>query len=646
MMVGGRRFVGLASIPNLKVRTRRWAESSGRLRLVLLLRQTAPGWAVALWTYVVALSVLPILVLAAMGQVVGRIPAAARSGLGSPAGHALLVALVVSVAAYAANLVLGPVETMLSSVIKVRLTYAMQERLVTAVSAPSETTHLEDSEVLNELELANGKLTSYYPADAAMSLAVVTGTRLSGLFACAVLGTYRWWLGLEMLALWLFVRRPLRRVVAEQAQAFGRTAGLMRRARYLQQLAVKPPVAKESRVFGFGEWLRNEFRHQWTIGMEASWRMIRRYNIGVTKLSSLVLAGYALAISVLAFGAYRHEITLTALSTLLPMLAASAAVGDISWTDVALEWQLIALPNLERLEARLQDTVSVSRSDGGGVKHPRPSGSTFDLAPREKISFEHVAFQYPGSNAPVFTDLCLELVSGQSTAIVGYNGAGKTTLVKLLARLHEPSGGLIRVDDWELNEADASAWQRKVAVVFQDFVHYPFSLAENIGVGAVEQLGHAGAQNDAVAEAARRAGLSDVVQSLPLQWETKLSAQYAGGVDLSGGQWQRVALARALMAASHGARILVLDEPTAWLDARGEAEFFANFIEITAGLTTLVISHRFSTVRRADRICVIDDGAVVETGTHDELIKLGGRYAEMFAAQSERFASPLGKTET
>ena len=243
---------------------------------------------------------LPVAVLAAMGQVVGRVPAAARSGLGSPHGHALIAARAVSIAIYAVTLVLGPVQGAISSAVKVRLTYAMQDRLIAAVSGPTGIGHLEDPGALDELELAHGHLTAYYPADAPTTLAVVVGNRLSGLLACGVLGVYRWWLGAGMLVLWLLVRKPLKKVVAEQAAAFGRTAGLMRRARYLQQLAVKPGGAKEARVFGFGDWLIERYREQWALGMAAAWRMLRRYNVGVTRLGVVVLAGYVGAVSVVA----------------------------------------------------------------------------------------------------------------------------------------------------------------------------------------------------------------------------------------------------------------------------------------------------------------------------------------------------------
>jgi len=210
--------------------------------------------------------------------------------------------------------------------------------------------------------------------------------------------------------------------------------------------------------------------------------------------------------------------------------------------------------------------------------------------------------------------------------------------VKLLARLHDPAAGRILADGTDLARLQPDAWQRQVAVVFQDFAHYPLTLRENIGWGAPGHLDDA----EGIEASARRAGALGILAGLDAGWDTVLSRAYDRGTDLSGGQWQRIALARALFAVRHGATILVLDEPTAWLDARGEADFFDRFIEITEGTTTLIISHRFSTVRRAHHICVLDGGRVAETGTHDELLAAGNRYAELFRLQAARYAEPAG----
>jgi ATP-binding cassette subfamily B protein len=229
--------------------------------------------------------------------------------------------------------------------------------------------------------------------------------------------------------------------------------------------------------------------------------------------------------------------------------------------------------------------------------------------------------------------LDLFIPAGKSLALVGVNGAGKTTLIKLLCKFYAPQYGRITADGIDLLALDIHAWQRRVAAIFQDFVRYQLPVKDNVGFGAIEQSN----DRERLRDAARKAGILSVIEGLPLGWDTVLSRQFQGGAELSGGQWQRIALARALFAVHAGAKVLILDEPTASLDVRAEAELFDRFLEITQDLTTILVSHRFSTVRRADLICVLDGGQVAELGTHDELVACDGQYAEMFALQASRF---------
>jgi ATP-binding cassette, subfamily B, bacterial len=592
-----------------------------RLRVLRGFASTAPGLFAAAVVFMVAEALLPNLVLIALGRTVGGIPAAVTDGLGSPAGHRMLTRLGVAGGLYAVSLVRGPVEDALGAVVRARMTAVSQRRLIEAVSAPAGIAHLEDPAVLDRLAGAQGELTGQAPADAAMALLSRAGDRLSGVLACAVLAGFRWWLGLGVLAVWLVVNRPLRALVRSRVGTYRRATETLRRSWYFAGLARRPHAAKEIRVFGLGDWLVGRHRALNAEAMSPSWEEARRLNRRIALLGVLVLAAYGAGAATLGRAAYHHTITLGALVVLLTMLPASTQAGSITAADFALEGMLAAVPDLDAL------TRDLSADD-----EPESSVPVAGL-PRERVVFSSVAFRYPGAEDDVLSGLDLTLAAGTSTAVVGVNGAGKTTLVTLLARLRDPTGGAVLVDGTPLTDLPARAWQRQVAVVYQDFTRFPLTARENV---ALDLLGEP-VDAEALARVARRAGAASLVEGLPGGWETVLSAQYEGGQDLSGGQWQRVALARALYAVERGARILVLDEPTAQLDVRAEARFYDRFLDLTKGVTSVVISHRFSTVRRADTIAVLDGGQVTETGTHDELLRANGTYAEMFRLQVARF---------
>jgi ATP-binding cassette subfamily B protein len=601
--------------------------SSPRLRVLRLLRETSPLLTLEMGLFILADGFLPIVSLVALGRAVGRIPAAVTHGLGSGSGHSLLAALAVGTVAYALSLLRSPVEDLLSAHASAVMATGMQRRLAQAVCGPAGIEHLEDSTVLDQLASASGELSTSRPADAPMALASAFGDRLSGFIACAVLASFRWYIGLLFFLGWSLLRPPLRRLLAERATLVRRATPELRHSWYYLGCSYRPAFAKEMRVFGLGSWILDRHRAKWLAGMEPSWRQMRRFSDRAVLFGIGVAAMYVAGAGILATTAWHHDIGLGTIAVMLPMLPSTMQVGGVSAADVTLEAMLASVPDLDELVSRLTEVTAGTGGDSATGK------------PARSIRFESVGYRYPGGGPPVYEDLNLDLTAGQSLALVGANGAGKTTLVTLLARLREPASGRITVDGTDLRDLDARSWQRQVAVVNQDFGRYPLSARENVAfrdLGA-DGLG-AGFDEAALERAADQAGAIDFVRALPHGWDTICAPGYRGGTDLSGGQWQRIALARALYAVARGARVLILDEPTAQLDIRAEAAFYDRFLELTSGLTTVVISHRFATVRRADRIAVLDQGRITELGSHDDLIAADGSYAAMFTMQAARFA--------
>jgi ATP-binding cassette, subfamily B, bacterial len=571
--------------------------------------------------WVVCSAVVPALVVVTLGIVVGAVPGAVEHGLDSSFGRRLIVALVVAAIVYGISLVLDPIGAAVGTAAKARITTDLQSRLIAAVCSPTGVGHLEDPAVLDRLARAEGSLTGYFPGDAPVTWAGILASRISGVLGCVAVALFQWWLGLGLLVMWLLVRRLVLTAIVRQATDLRGQTPAMRRAWYLIGVGSKVRDAKEVRVFGLADFLadryQTEYREALRQGMSGLVDLHRRAVAGFI----IVFAGYTIALSRLAYEAHAGAISLQSLAIVLPMLAVTASAGNISFDDITLTWTLAGLPDVDRLESQL------------GARAELTGACPVVAMPRRCIRFEAIGFRYPTGGAAVLDGLDLELTAGMSTAIVGVNGAGKSTLVSLLSRLRDPSQGRITVDGVDVRELDPAAWQRTVAIMPQDPARYPFTAYDNIAFGAIEYRD----DREGVEQAARAAGFAEIVTSLPHGWQTVLSRELPGGMDLSGGQWQRLALARALFATRHGARVLVLDEPTAALDIRGEARFYQQFFQITQGLTTVVISHRFATVRRAQIICVLDGGRITERGSHEELLALNGTYARMYRVQAQRF---------
>ena len=438
---------------------------------------------------------------------------------------------------------------------------------------------------------------------------------LSAGIAAALLARFSPLLALGLLAVSLVIRAIVRRQwmgIIDKLDAD--TAG-QRKEYYVSEQAVIG-AAKDVRLFGLSEWFAGRFRAAAMRTYAPVYRELlavlpRQWLIGLLTVGSAVAALAVPAAAVLGGRLDPAELITFVLAAWGVM-----AVGSMGQEAYDIEYGLRGVVAADELTKRY-----------GPRQQPRPIAVDETTAP-PVIRFEDVVFRYPGSDRPVLDGLTITLRPGETVAVVGENGAGKTTFVKLLGGLYRPDAGRITVDGVDLTALDLAAWRRRLAVLFQDFVRYPADLRDNVTFAAPERTDDA-----AVRDALALAGGGD----LPVDLDTSLWSEGAEGTDLSGGQWQRVALARALFATSAGRQVLVLDEPTAHLDIRAEAEFHERVVSRVHHTTTVLISHRLSTVRPAGRIILLRDGRVAEDGTHEELLALGGDYARFFTVQAETF---------
>ena len=566
--------------------------------------------AVAWWAVLLLRGLLAAGLAVAVGALVGAVQH----------GQSLAGPLAVVGAVFVLLQVLAPIHQALSANLGNRISALLNDRLTTACVRPPGLGHLEDPKLTGDLTVARDfdlGMTGppmYINMDFIASGLVMTAT---GLSSAAILFAFAWWAPIVLAGAWLATHWLLRESAVWHDRNTDEVREAQRHADYAYRLAVDPPAAKELRLFGLPDWVMERFVSRRTRLHELQYKATRlREKPLVWSLLIVVLANVAVFWALAAAAAEgRLDLTRLVVFTQVAMGTSAIAFGGLSW---ALDGAAAPVAAVLRLEP-----VMGAR---GALTAPTAPPLAATGLPAREIRFRDVTFAYPGAAHPVLEGFDLTIPAGSSLAIVGQNGAGKTTLAKLLCRLYDPQGGAIEVDGLDLRALDVDAWRARLAAVFQDFIRFELPLRDNVAPG--------GAPDDVV-----RAALAEAGAGALATLDTPLARGFEGGTDLSGGQWQRVALARALCAVRLGAGLVLLDEPTAQLDVRGEAEIFERLLAATRRATTILISHRFSTVRQADRICVLEKGRVIELGTHDALMAQGGRYRTMFELQAKRFGA-------
>jgi ABC-type multidrug transport system fused ATPase/permease subunit len=571
-----------------------------------VLRQANRPLALAWWSVLVLRGLLPALFAIAMGVVVGAVERS--SSLATPLALVGIVFVLLQV--------LSPLHQAIGANLGSQTAAWLYDELTTACVRPPGMGHLEDPRLTTDLTMARDFDLGISGPPLSISMGFIASGLVEfvgGLAATLVLAAYTWWAPLLLAGAWFGTHWLLRESAVWRDRNTAEVRGAQRQADYAYRLAVDAPAAKELRLFGLAGWTVERFTSGRRRLLDLQWQATRLRERPVLWSLLLVLCANVLLFWMMAEDAAAGRLALPQLVTF-----ASAALGASTIAFGGLSWALDGAAAPVGAVLRLQPAMS----SAGALVQGRGAATGM---PRREIRFCNVRFAYPTASEPVLDGFDLTIPAGSSLAIVGQNGAGKTTLAKLLCRLYDPQEGSIEVDGVDLRELDLDAWRARLAAVFQDFTRFELPLRDNV-------VPQSGAPDEVIQAVLTEAGSAHLASL-----DTVLSRGYEGGTDLSGGQWQRIALARALCAVKLGASVVLLDEPTAQLDVRGEAEIFERLLAATRHATTVLISHRFSTVRHANRICVLEHRRVAELGTHDELMGARGRYRTMFDLQASRF---------
>jgi ATP-binding cassette, subfamily B, bacterial len=586
-------------------------------RVLVLIWKTNPWYVTWLLVFTSLGGLIPSLQIQVTSQLIQNAAEAIQEGRPTQLVHLAIFFGFLQGGLMAISSLLGIGQQQLQSLLQTKLanTIAIQ---IMEKAIELDVQYFEDDEFYDKLQRANRE-SSYRPYQIFWQMVTIGSQCVTLISVVVVLLYWNWWLGLLILiaplpsvAAQIFYGQQSYKIERERTQQY-------RRLSYFQFLTTNSHSVKEIRLFRLGDHFLGRYKQLYNDFYKVDSDLVKRE----TRAS----VPFTILTNVVSAGAQIYAISITIAGGHIGFLAGyMQAIAVVQHTVEALLWGVSQLYQNNLFVNNLFEFLDVAPYKIANGKRPVPERL------ESGIGFRGVSFRYPGTTDMVLQDLNLFLKAGECVALVGHNGAGKTTLVKLLTRLYEPTAGQILLDGVPLEEYDTQDVRRHISVIFQDFVHYEMAVRENVGFGYVEELDN----DDRIRLATAQSGAASIIEELPKKYDTTLGRMFEKGHELSIGQWQKMALARAFM---RRAPVVVLDEPTSSIDAESEAEIFGRLQQIAAGATTLLIAHRFSTVRMADRIIVIKQGKIIEDGTHEALLASDGTYAHLFRLQAAGYVS-------
>jgi ATP-binding cassette, subfamily B, bacterial len=591
---------------HMRVITTTWS------RVLLLIWKTNPWYVTWLLVFTFLGGLIPSLQIQVTSQIVQNAAEAIQQGSPTQLVHLAIFFGILQGGLMLLSSLLGIGQQQIQSLLQTKLanTIAIQ---IMEKAIQLDVQHFEDDEFYDKLQRANRE-SSYRPYQIFWQMVTIGSQCVTLISVVIVLLSWNWWLGLLILLAPLpsvfsqiFYGHQSYKIERERSQQY-------RRLSYFQYLTTNSHSVKEIRLFRLGDLFLGRYKQLYNDFYKVDSDLVKRETRAIVPFSLLT--------NIVSAAAQIYAISFTIATGHIGLLAGyMQAIAVVQHTVESLLWGVSQLYQNNLFVNNLFEFLDVPANKIITGKRQVPERLQIG------IEFRNVSFCYPGTTEMVLEDLNLILKAGECVALVGHNGAGKTTLVKLLTRLYEPTTGKILLDGIPLEEYDTQDIRRHISVIFQDFVHYEMAARENVGFGYVEELDN----DERILLATAQSGAATFIEDLPQKYDTTLGRMFEKGQELSIGQWQKMALARAFM---RRAPVVVLDEPTSSIDAESESEIFGRLQQIAAGATTLLIAHRFSTVRMADRIIVIKQGKIIEDGTHEALMSLDATYAHLFRLQA------------